>query len=260
LQPPMAKESCMSESRASSKADSPETATDNGSGGVVLELRSESVSARWLAAETATLPELADAIRQEHRVSKECFYRSMEHALRCGDLLLEAHARVPYGEWQRWVVDNLPMSIRCEQNYRKLAEHQRESANVAHLGVAEALDVLARKRKDRPTRARMYLDWLDESPDQLRGQQQLVDQGEADGGDDEFTQRIRLSEEREIRHRPIARAEATLREARGMVERHGVRIPGEYLSSVLHHVRRIEEDAAYLRAEVEKAVASRSSS
>lgn len=53
--------------------------------------------------ETIDLTTLADEINAEHRSCDEALREGLRHALRAGELLIEAKSRVQHGEWGRWL-------------------------------------------------------------------------------------------------------------------------------------------------------------
>ena len=96
--------------------------------------------------ESNSLADLAARIRAEHEATSLALRRTVEHAMAAGDLLLEAKATVPHGQWLQWFADNCgPISERTGQLYMKLAKNratiEKEMANpqsVADLTLNEA--------------------------------------------------------------------------------------------------------------------------
>jgi hypothetical protein len=100
------------------------------------------------------LDELAAELAAEHQRCEAAYRRALEHALRCGDLLIEAKAQLPRGEWGDWLANNFPASDRTARGYMQLARnrHQIERRPVADSGIRAALKELAAPRKEpRPT-------------------------------------------------------------------------------------------------------------
>src|SRR5712671_939062 len=50
-----------------------------------------------------SLPELAARIRAEHAATGEALKSSIDHSIAAGELLIEAKAKVPHGEWLPWL-------------------------------------------------------------------------------------------------------------------------------------------------------------
>lgn len=92
---------------------------------------------------------LAGEIRAEHEQAQEAFASAVEHAVRCGELLLEAKAQVGHGGWGAWLDEHFPASRRSAQGYMRLARHGAEAQALAHLGVEGALRELAAPPPDR---------------------------------------------------------------------------------------------------------------
>lgn len=92
---------------------------------------------------------LATEINTEHNAFLEAMQAGLQHALKCGNLLLEAKAMVPHGEWLPWLADNCQVSERSAQAYMRVAQHWPElskSATVADLTYREALQLLAENK------------------------------------------------------------------------------------------------------------------
>lgn len=65
------------------------------------------------------LATVAQQIAAEHQACSTAGRQSLSHAMRCGDLLLQAKAECPHGTWQTWLADNFDGSklykhIGCE--------------------------------------------------------------------------------------------------------------------------------------------------
>ncbi len=97
---------------------------------------------------TTTVPAvLAAQINTEHQAAFSKAREALEHARRAGELLLQAKADVGHGAWLPWIEANCKFSVRTAQGYIRLAQGwetlQAKSATVAHLGLREALGLLA---------------------------------------------------------------------------------------------------------------------
>lgn len=89
-----------------------------------------------------SLDALAKTVRHEHQLVVNAGQKLLEHAVLCGDALVEAKSRVKKGEWQRWVDDNLPMSRHTANFYMRASVH---------------VDVLRENRIDSLTAAKWFL-------------------------------------------------------------------------------------------------------
>jgi hypothetical protein len=101
---------------------------------------------------TAPLNDLAGRIRAEHEQVGLALRRTLDHAMRCGDLLIEAKAQVSHGGWLPWLEGQCGFSFRTAQAYMRLARNRAhlEAQPVAHLGVREAIALLAEPRESAP--------------------------------------------------------------------------------------------------------------
>lgn len=74
----------------------------------------------------------------------------MNHALRCGDLLIKAKATVQHGHWLPWLRQNIAFSERTAQGYMRIAQRYsslQKRDSVADLGVRGVLKELATPRR-----------------------------------------------------------------------------------------------------------------
>ncbi len=96
---------------------------------------------------TLTLPELADGINTEHEAARGAFQKGFEHALKAGDLLLQAKAQVEHGQWLPWLGTNCNVSQRTAQLYMRVARErpklEAKSASLADLSLEGAARQLA---------------------------------------------------------------------------------------------------------------------
>ncbi len=68
------------------------------------------------------LTDIAGRINTEHEACHASMKKGLDHALKAGELLLEAKRGLPHGEWLPWLGENCPdISERTAQNYMRLA-------------------------------------------------------------------------------------------------------------------------------------------
>jgi Protein of unknown function (DUF3987)/Protein of unknown function (DUF3102) len=72
-----------------------------------------------------TLPDLAARIESEHQAAHRAARTAIEHALECGQLLLEAKASVGHGGWLPWIEANLSFG---ERQARKRETSSRDGS------------------------------------------------------------------------------------------------------------------------------------
>ena len=63
--------------------------------------------------------------------------RGVEHAIRAGELLIEAKAQLKHGEWLPWLENNCTMSERTAQLYMRLAQRRPELEASNPQGIAD---------------------------------------------------------------------------------------------------------------------------
>jgi hypothetical protein len=92
------------------------------------------------------LPTLASETRKAHASAGDYQRRSLEQAMRAGEMLLEAKALVGHGKWLPWLREHCEMSERTAQLYMRFARKrdvvEAEKRNVADLGIRGAIEAL----------------------------------------------------------------------------------------------------------------------
>jgi len=63
------------------------------------------------------LPTLAGNIMRAHAEAERSLRSSVEHAIRAGELLLQAKKTCGHGSWSIWLRDNIDFSERLAQAY-----------------------------------------------------------------------------------------------------------------------------------------------
>jgi Protein of unknown function (DUF3102) len=98
------------------------------------------------------LLDLAQAIEREHQAAYSAARTALEHARRCGELLIQAKAAVPHGAWLPWLQENTTVGARQCQKYMRLArgwpEIEAKSDPGSHLTLTGALTALASPEHD----------------------------------------------------------------------------------------------------------------
>ncbi|CAN5679521.1 hypothetical protein BH23GEM6_BH23GEM6_04420 [soil metagenome] len=107
--------------------------------------------------DTAPLAALAARIVAEHQACEASARSALEHARNCGELLIEAKAKVPFGAWRGWLDENFPASERTAQLYVRIATRWPELAantqRVADLSLRGAAVRLAKPSEPVPSLA-----------------------------------------------------------------------------------------------------------
>jgi hypothetical protein len=94
------------------------------------------------------LAAIAADLRHEVEQADQQWQSAVGHAIRAGELLIEAKTQVEHGEWLPWLEANFPGSVRSAQGYMRIARNRAKYATVAHLGVGGALKQLTAPRKE----------------------------------------------------------------------------------------------------------------
>jgi hypothetical protein len=94
---------------------------------------------------------LAGRIKAEHAAVCDSLKASVRHAMAAGDLLIEAKAALPHGQWLPWLRDHCGFHLRTAQSYMRLANDRAaiEAANRdSYLPIREAVALLAAPAED----------------------------------------------------------------------------------------------------------------
>jgi hypothetical protein len=95
------------------------------------------------------VPALVDEIRREHEAAANALRSGLDHAIKAGELLIEAKRRYcKHGQWAQWLADNIDFAERTAQAYMRLARLPIEKRNaVADLPLREALSAIQCREK-----------------------------------------------------------------------------------------------------------------
>jgi hypothetical protein len=92
-----------------------------------------------------TLAELAREIVTERDAAKTAAQTAMQHALRCGELLIQAKKQCRHGQFESWAAEHTGMSKSMYTGYMRLAKRQAELS--IDMPVRDALKLLAEPRE-----------------------------------------------------------------------------------------------------------------
>jgi hypothetical protein len=102
--------------------------------------------------DAAITPTLSSQINAEHHAVESAAQTAFAHALRAGELLLQAKRVVGHGGWGRWLAENFEGSERTAQLYMRVHERQAElpgdPQRVADLSLREAARLLAKPKSE----------------------------------------------------------------------------------------------------------------
>jgi Protein of unknown function (DUF3102) len=111
--------------------------------------------------EKSRLEQLSDEINAEHRAFVGTLRATLEHGIRCGELLAQAKEQCPHGTWLEWLEANFDGSARTAQVYMQLynrrGELRAKTQDSAHLSIDGALRELAAPVSNIPARERVIL-------------------------------------------------------------------------------------------------------
>lgn len=87
-----------------------------------------------------SLARLASEVNREHAAALDAATTALEHAIRCGELLLEIRGQTQSG-WTRWLEDNFDGSVTTAQAYVRLAREKDQllQAGITTLDAAREL-------------------------------------------------------------------------------------------------------------------------
>jgi hypothetical protein len=105
------------------------------------------------------LARLASEIRTEVEQADQAWQNAVGHAVRAGELLLEAKSQVKHGDWLPWLEANFSGSTRTAQGYMRLARRAEDAQELAHLGVEGALKQLAAPKPEADPDEAAWITW-----------------------------------------------------------------------------------------------------
>lgn len=89
---------------------------------------------------------LARKINRHHRKAEGYAAKALEHALKCGEFLIEAKWSVGHGSWLDWLHENFEGSPRNARKYMSLYRHQsfleRSGYSTANLSISSAISLI----------------------------------------------------------------------------------------------------------------------
>lgn len=88
-------------------------------------------------AQSNSLADLAARIKAEHEATSTALKSSITHGIAAGELLVEAKAKVPHGQWLPWLKDNCEISERTAQLYMRLAKNRGSIEDQIRNGIAD---------------------------------------------------------------------------------------------------------------------------
>lgn len=99
---------------------------------------------------TATLATLAKDINLEHQRCRESAIGMFQHAVGCGDLLIEAKSHLKHKEWMPWLEANFTDSDRTARVYMKIARESKTADAAIMGGVSSIRGCLALFKAEKP--------------------------------------------------------------------------------------------------------------
>ena len=105
--------------------------------------------------------QLAQAINRHHAACRDADRAALTHAIRAGELLMDAKAALHHGEWGAWVAAHCTFAARTAQLYMQLARYaQANPQRVADLTLSEGIQVVRQAPEGPPYECRSpRLEW-----------------------------------------------------------------------------------------------------
>jgi len=103
--------------------------------------------------DVAMVDSKAIEINHEHDLFQQSMQTGLEHAIRCGELLIEAKGWTEYGEFQGWIENNCSFAYRTAAQYMKLALNVHDHALLNNAkSIGEALKLLSKPKEKSTSR------------------------------------------------------------------------------------------------------------
>lgn len=90
-------------------------------GTILSRFNDDDECAACVDANTRSLDDLAVLIVREDELTREHAGKMLEHAILCGEALLEAQSQVPWGDWGTWLAVNFPKGETRSRDYMRIA-------------------------------------------------------------------------------------------------------------------------------------------
>src|SRR4029077_15336972 len=75
-------------------------------------------------ARSNSLVDLAAKVKAEHTAVDAALKESVAHAIKAGELLIEAKALLKHGQWLPWLAEHCSISDRSAQLYMRIAKNR----------------------------------------------------------------------------------------------------------------------------------------
>ena len=69
---------------------------------------------------------LQESINHEHKLARQSADTAIEHAVRCGELLIDQKAELPHGEFKKWIAENCDFSARQARRYMEVSKKKTD--------------------------------------------------------------------------------------------------------------------------------------
>lgn len=101
---------------------------------------------------TRTTTDIAADVNREHRLVETVKHNLVAHAIKCGELLIEAKSRLEHGEWGEWMDTHCEFSDWTAQLYMRVArDAQANPGRVTDLpSLRSARHLLASEKEAKP--------------------------------------------------------------------------------------------------------------
>ena len=131
------------------------------------------------------LTALAGQIKHEHGQCENAARSAVQHAIRAGELLVDAKARCQHGTWKRWIEEHCGFSLRTAQLYMGIARDvpKLPAAKAQRVALLPSLRGIERHLRQDRQRDEQQLRRDRYREEANRGQTAIVDMSDADSGE-----------------------------------------------------------------------------
>ena len=129
--------------------------------------------------ETIVITELGGLIRTEISAATAAARSAVEHAVRAGELLIEAKAQVTHGEWGSWLETNVEVADRTARTYMALARRWEKLSESKRQRVADLPLRAALKSSEAEIDSRIEYDERGSSPSVAWSGGDVIDIGDS---------------------------------------------------------------------------------
>lgn len=101
----------------------------------------------------------AEEINYEHQLFIDSLKTGLEHAIKCGELLIKKKDDLAHGDWMPWVKGNCDFTDRMASNYMRLASNRKRVSDLNNIDTIRAALALLAEPDEKNEKDEIESDW-----------------------------------------------------------------------------------------------------